>query len=101
MTTIEIEYCKPCGFFDRAVETQSQILESCGNRLEDVELVPGEDGVFEVRVEDVVAFDVDDEEYDLRTVMEGVCEQLPGCDCDPGELVDDSFGPTGRGPGCC
>jgi len=101
MTAIEIEYCDPCGFIDRATETQTQILESCGSTLDGVELVPGEDGVFQVRVEDSVAFDVDDEEYDLTAIMEGVCGQLSPCDCEPGELVDEASDSTDCTPGCC
>ncbi|WP_136718266.1 SelT/SelW/SelH family protein [Halorientalis salina] len=101
MTSVEVEYCAPCGFIDRATETQTQILESCGDTLEGVELVPGDGGIFEVRVDDVIVFDVDDEEYDLATIMEGVCGELAGCDCEPGELVDEASDSTECGPGCC
>lgn len=72
MTSVGVEYCDPCGFIDRATETQTQILESCDETVDGVELVPGKDGIFEVRVDDVVVFDVDEIEYDLSTIMEGV-----------------------------
>jgi len=101
MTSVEVEYCVPCGFIDRATETQTQILESCGEAVDGVELVPGEDGVFEVRVDDTVVFDVDETEYDLRTIIEGVRGQLSAYDGGPIELVDEDTDSTGCGPGCC
>ncbi|WP_018257199.1 SelT/SelW/SelH family protein [Halomicrobium katesii] len=101
MTSVEVEYCDPCGFIDRATETQTQILESCGETVDGVELVPGEDGIFEVRVDDSVVFDVDELEYDLTTIMEGVCGQLSTCDCDPSELDGEDTDSTDCSPGCC
>ncbi|MBZ6496984.1 SelT/SelW/SelH family protein [Natrinema longum] len=101
MTSVEVEYCEPCGFIDRATETQTQILESCGETVDGVELVPGEDGIFEVRVDDVVVFDVDEIEYDLTTIMVGVCGQLSDCDCDPSELVGETSDSSDCSPGCC
>jgi selenoprotein W-related protein len=101
MTSVEVEYCDPCGFIDRATETQTQILESCGDALDGVELVPGEEGIFEVRVDDVVVFDIDEIEYDLATIMEGVCGELAGCDCNPAEIVGTGTDSGGASTDCC
>ena len=88
MTSVTIEYCDPCGFLNRAIEAQKKILESYGDILDDVKLIPGDGGVFQVHVEDTVVFDIDDQEYDLTTIMEDVHEQLPTHDRDLSELVD-------------
>ena len=88
MTSVTIEYCDPCGFLNRAIETEKQILGTYGDILDDVKLIPGDGGVFQVHVGDTVVFDIDDEEYDLTTIMEDVGEQLSTHDRDLGELVD-------------
>lgn len=50
MSTVEIEYCVACGYLNRALATQRALLEEFGETLEAVALVPGDRGVFEVRV---------------------------------------------------
>lgn len=101
MTSVEVEYCAPCGFIDRATEAQTQILESCGDALDGVALVPGDGGIFQVRVAEAVVFDSDEDEDTLTTIMEGVCGQLAGCDCDPSELVGNSADSSGTSTDCC
>lgn len=51
MTSVEIEYCVPCGFLERAEDVQHALLTSFGERLDRVALVTGDHGVFEVRVD--------------------------------------------------
>lgn len=101
MTNVAIEYCAPCGFIDRATETQTQILESCGDTLDGVELVPGDGGIFQVRVDDNVVFDSETDEDDLTTIMNGVCDHIAGCDCDPAEIVGESTGSSEASTDCC
>ena len=48
---------------NRLAETTLELLAF------DTQNPPGEDGVFEVRVDDAVVFDVDETEYDLRTII--------------------------------
>ena len=48
---VEIEYCVPCGYLDRAVDAQRAILEAFGQRVESVSLKTGEKGVFTFRAD--------------------------------------------------
>lgn len=79
MTTVEIEYCDPCGYLEQAAESQGVILESCSDALDGVQLVPGDGGIFQVRVDDDVVFDTDESDYDPSAVLEAVCGHLPDC----------------------
>ena len=76
MTAIDIEYCVPCGLLDRAQEVQTEILETYGQRVDEVSLVTGDSGVFTVAVDGDVVFDTDDEGYDLETILSRVDEQV-------------------------
>lgn len=74
--TIEIEYCVPCGFLDRAIDVQRTLLTSFGERLNRVALVTGDHGVFVVRVHDEVVFDVAEESLDVDEVVRRVRAKL-------------------------
>jgi selenoprotein W-related protein len=54
---VEIEYCVPCGFLDRASDLQYLLLRTFGERLDRVSLRTGDDGVFRVRVGDDLVYD--------------------------------------------
>ncbi|MEF8841018.1 MAG: Rdx family protein [Haloarculaceae archaeon] len=54
---VEIEYCVPCGFLDRASDLQYLLLRTFGERLDRVSLRTGDDGVFRVRVGDELVYD--------------------------------------------
>ncbi|TQR21977.1 selenoprotein [Haloferax sp. wsp5] len=56
MTEVEIEYCVPCGFLDRAETLQHALLEQFGE-LDRVALVTGDHGVLTVSVDDETVFD--------------------------------------------
>ncbi|GIG54506.1 SelT/SelW/SelH family protein [Demequina activiva] len=72
---IEIEYCVPCGYLDRAVEAQKTLLSTFGQSLEGVTLKPGEKGVFTFRAGDDVIYSKPDE-YDITTIVETVKARL-------------------------
>ena len=72
MTSVEIEYCVPCGHPDNAIDTQRALLEAFGLRLDGVRLKTGEGGVFKVRVDDELVFDKAEEGYDLDDGVEAV-----------------------------
>jgi selenoprotein W-related protein len=72
MTSVEVEYCVPCGHLHRAQEVQAALLRQFGRRLDAVSLVTGEDGVFEVRVDGDRVFDVADDEYDVDEIVRRV-----------------------------
>lgn len=72
MTTVEIEYCVPCGMLERAQSVQTAILEEYGLELDEVALVTGDGGVFEVRADDELLFDADDDEFDVDQIVADV-----------------------------
>ncbi|QFU83405.1 SelT/SelW/SelH family protein [Natronorubrum aibiense] len=76
MTSVEIEYCVPCGFLERAEALQHALLSTFGDRLEAVALVTGENGVFAVRVDDEVVFEKSDAAYDVDEIVRQVRDRL-------------------------
>lgn len=72
---IEIEYCVPCGYLDRAIDAQRTLLDTLGNKLEAVTLKTGEKGVFTFRMGDEVIYSKPDE-YDITTIVETVKARL-------------------------
>lgn len=48
---VEIEYCTGCRWLLRAAWLAQELLSTFENELGEVALVPGEDGVFEVRLD--------------------------------------------------
>ncbi|MDG5776313.1 Rdx family protein [Haloarculaceae archaeon H-GB2-1] len=78
MTTVEIEYCVPCGFLETAMQTQRHLLEEFGRDLTGVELQPGHGGVFEVRVGEETIWDKDVHggDVDHELVADAVGETL-------------------------
>ncbi len=75
MTDVEIEYCVPCGFLNRATDVAEALLTSFGADLDRVALVTGDDGVFEVRVDGDTVFAVHDD-YDVDEVTRRVRTEL-------------------------
>jgi len=76
MTSVEIEYCVPCGHRERATDLQTALLEEYGQRLDRVALVTGDGGVFAIRADGETVLDTDDEGYDQATVVDRVEERL-------------------------
>lgn len=76
MTSVEIEYCVPCGMLERAQDVQHALLEEYGERLDSVALVTGDSGVFEVRADDEQVFDKDEDEFDVDAIVESVGERV-------------------------
>jgi selenoprotein W-related protein len=72
MSQVEIEYCVPCGHRDEAVNTASAILEAHADRVEGVTLVPGDGGIFEVRLDGDVILDTDEEGYDRDAILDRI-----------------------------
>jgi selenoprotein W-related protein len=76
MTAVEIEYCVPCGFLDRAETIQHALLEQFGERLDSVALVTGDHGVLQVRVDGDVVWDKADDEYDPDEITRRVRDHV-------------------------
>ena len=77
MSTVEIEYCVPCGFRERALDVQQAILTSLGENLDSVALVTGEKGVFRVHVDGDTIYDKDEDgEYDVDGLVATVRDRV-------------------------
>ncbi|WP_246999392.1 SelT/SelW/SelH family protein [Halosolutus gelatinilyticus] len=76
MTTVEIEYCVPCGFLDRAEAVQHALLSTLGEELDAVTLRTGDHGVFVVRVDDDVVFDTAEDAFDVDEIVRDVRGRL-------------------------
>ena len=76
MSDVEIEYCVPCGFLNRAVDLAETLLSTFGADADSVSLVTGDHGVFEVRVDGAVVFDKADDEYDVDEITRRVRAEL-------------------------
>ncbi|MFB6129434.1 MAG: SelT/SelW/SelH family protein [Salinigranum sp.] len=68
MTSVEIEYCVPCGFLNRAEDVQHALLSQFGARLDRVSLVTGDHGVFTVSVDGETVFDKTEDEFDVDEI---------------------------------
>ena len=69
MSEVEIEYCVPCGFRDRALDVQQAILNSLEQELDSVALVMGDHGVFTVSVDGEVVYDKAEDEFDVDDII--------------------------------
>lgn len=76
MATVEIEYCVPCGFRERAVDVQGAILSGLEDELDAVHLVMGEHGVFRVDVDGDTVFDKETETFDVDGIVRSVRERV-------------------------
>ncbi|WP_248896617.1 SelT/SelW/SelH family protein [Haloplanus halobius] len=77
MTDVEIEYCVPCGFLERAEDVQHALLTSLGEDLDSVALVTGEKGVFRVSVDGETIYDKDENgDYDTDALVDAVRERV-------------------------
>jgi selenoprotein W-related protein len=76
MAAVEIEYCVPCGFLNRATDVAEALLTTFGEDVDRVSLVTGNQGVFEVRVDDAVVFDKETDEYDIDEITRRVRAEL-------------------------
>ncbi|WP_254538727.1 Rdx family protein [Halomarina litorea] len=72
MTTVEIEYCVPCGLRENALTTADRLLAETGRALDDLRLIPGDSGVFTVAVDGEIVFDKDEQGYDIESIVEAV-----------------------------
>lgn len=54
---LEITYCRRCRFLPRACWITQELLTTFADELGEVALIPGESGVFQVRLQGEVIFD--------------------------------------------
>ncbi|WP_436909666.1 Rdx family protein [Halosimplex marinum] len=72
MTTVTLEYCVPCGFRERALDTQEAILSSLEGEIDRFELVMGDHGVFRVEVGDEIVYDKERDTFDVDAIVRDV-----------------------------
>jgi len=76
VTTVEIEYCVPCGFRDRALDVERAILTALETDLAELTLTMGDHGVFAVRVDGEVVYDKSEDEFDVDGIVRDVRKRL-------------------------
>lgn len=76
MTRVTLTYCVPCGFRERALDTQEAILTSLETEIDRFELVMGDHGVFRVAVDDEVVFDKERDTFDVDGIVRDVRAEL-------------------------
>ncbi|KAB7519174.1 SelT/SelW/SelH family protein [Halosegnis rubeus] len=76
MTHVEITYCVPCGYLDRALDTERAVLQSFGQSLDRVTLVTSDHGVFRVTVDGEQIWDLTEDEYDVDDIVRRVRAEL-------------------------
>jgi len=76
MTDVEIEYCVPCGFRDRALDVERAILTGLETDLDRVSLVMGDHGVFRVTVDGEAVYEKGEDDYDIDGIVRAVRERL-------------------------
>ncbi|SEO12488.1 selenoprotein W-related protein [Halorientalis persicus] len=76
MPEVEIEYCVPCGFLDRAEDLQHVLLTTFGERLDAVTLRTGANGVFRVTVDGERVYDKQDDAFDVDEIVRRVREYV-------------------------
>jgi selenoprotein W-related protein len=69
MTEVEIEYCVPCGFRNRALDVQQALLSGLERELDAVSLVMGDHGVFQVRADGEVIYDKETDTLDVDDIV--------------------------------
>lgn len=69
MDTVEIEYCVPCGFRDRALAMAEAILNGCERELDELSLIMGDHGVFRVTVGEETVYDKDEDAAEIDEVV--------------------------------
>lgn len=76
MASVEIEYCVPCGFRERAVGVADAILAETEKDLEELSLVTGDHGVFRVDVDGETVYDKDADAFDEEQIAAAVGEAV-------------------------
>jgi selenoprotein W-related protein len=76
MTAVEIEYCVPCGFLNRAEDIQHALLSQFGEQLDSVALVTGDHGVLRVDVDGEPVWDKSEDDYDVDEITRRVRMKL-------------------------
>ncbi len=63
MAEVSITYCVPCRYQHKALEDADAILKAFGEGLQSLRLVPGDNGVYDVRVDGQLIFSLEKAEH--------------------------------------
>jgi selenoprotein W-related protein len=71
---ITIEYCVPCGYAPRATWTGPELLAPFSDSISGLTLVPGDHGVFDVRVGDTLVYSTKEHNWVFPEIQQLVDE---------------------------
>ncbi len=63
MAEVSITYCVPCRYQHKALEDADAILKELGGNLSGLRLVPGDHGVYDVRLDGKLIFSLDQAQH--------------------------------------
>jgi selenoprotein W-related protein len=76
MTTVEIEYCVPCGFRQQAIDVEQAILGALERELDELSLIMGDHGVFRVAVDGETVYNKEDDAFDVDEIVREVRDRV-------------------------
>jgi selenoprotein W-related protein len=76
MTEVEIEYCVPCGFRDRAIDVERAVLNGVEADLDRVVLTMGDHGVFRVSVDGEPVYEKSEDDYDIDDIVRRIRDRV-------------------------
>jgi selenoprotein W-related protein len=76
MPAVEIEYCVPCGFRERAIDVERAILNGLESELDSITLTMGDHGVFRVTLDGDPIYEKSDDEYDVDAIVREIRQRL-------------------------
>ncbi len=79
MPEVSITYCVPCRYQHKAIQDADAILKEFGERLSGLRLVPGDHGVYDVRLDRELVFSLDKAEHFPETadLLESLRARIP------------------------
>ncbi len=79
MPEVSITYCVPCRYQNKAIQDADAILKEFGERLTGLRLVPGDNGVYDVALDETLIFSLDKAEHFPETaeLLEALRARVP------------------------
>ena len=76
---MSITYCVPCRYQFKALQDADAILKEFGERLTGLRLVPGNRGVYDVRLDGELLYSLDEAEHFPETpeLLEAIRSRIP------------------------
>ncbi len=79
MPEVSITYCVPCRYQHKAIQDADALLKEFGERLTALRLVPGDHGVYDVRLDGELIYSLDKEEHfpEAGDLIEAIRAKIP------------------------